>query len=704
MSTLHVSRLFAEQDVESSRSPIVPRHGQALLDEMSQPPFSLTFMSEGIDMDSPGSPDSDLATGFRSRCSSCRSLAFITHAGVCAYPINQTLLLNSGIYVVSLIRADDSKTCASCRKDSNSSSLSSSFLDIGFSPSKKASLACGSPQQRDCPATALGDLGTPVARSGSPQDFDMERSPKASGVLDAADQSCLSTLSDDGQKAVANKSDSELSSRGLSYNSTINRTMVLPDQSAFDTSRRSNERYSTSSSPVCPPTPQRTPTWAHEPDKVQGLPPIGLHRQNSLVASKLLLSQSDVLEDTEFYFQREFEDKGLIGSGQFSEVFMVTERGGLLRSFAVKKSKRQFKSKKDRDLLMNEVQTMKRLGSCDYIIQFFNAWQENCFFFVQIDLAERGTLSDLLCDLSKRGDRVSDLTVWKVAHNVASGLHHIHSCGLVHLDVKPANILIDSSGVLKIGDFGMAKYRGLAVDDNEGDQRYMAPELLIPRRVLEPSADIFSWSLTLYETCLVPGFAALPYDGDAWHNLRNGNAPPLTNRDPALSDIIMRAMSEIPAERPTSAEILQLPVFEAVMSQLDATLLYAKSRIPICPLNRSSSFRPLPGLGFSSVDDLRIKTPTGEGSMWNCVESSTDSSVNSSAEYENLWVGDQEKYMAAAVAKTAAMYDSTIVKQTILVKQNVNQDSDQNLLSPGMVVHDFSADMDRDLDNIYLRL
>ena len=71
----------------------------------------------------------------------------------------------------------------------------------------------------------------------------------------------------------------------------------------------------------------------------------------------------------------------------------VREKSGSRRSCAVKKSKRQFKSRKDRDLLMNEVMTMNLLGdTCENIIQLIRAWQEGGFFYVQIDLAERGTL------------------------------------------------------------------------------------------------------------------------------------------------------------------------------------------------------------------------------------------------------------------------------------------------------------------------
>lgn len=202
-----------------------------------------------------------------------------------------------------------------------------------------------------------------------------------------------------------------------------------------------------------------------------GLPPIGLTRQSSLVSSKLLLSQTDNEENVEVSFQRDFEDLGLIGSGTFSEVYLARDKNLSNELFAIKKSKRQFKSKKDRDLLLNEVKNMKKLGSSQYIIKLVKAWQENGFFYVQIDFAEKGTLEDLLCELSNKGEKVPDTSIWKICHDISCGLKHIHSFGLVHLDIKPANILIDSSGILKIGDFGMTTTQGTGSDSNEGDQR-----------------------------------------------------------------------------------------------------------------------------------------------------------------------------------------------------------------------------------------
>jgi mitosis inhibitor protein kinase SWE1 len=80
------------------------------------------------------------------------------------------------------------------------------------------------------------------------------------------------------------------------------------------------------------------------------------------------------------------------------------------------------------------------------------------------------------------------------------GLSFIHGNGVIHLDLKPANVFVTAAGRFKIGDFGMASLwpRPRAVEaagekrvsfEREGDKVYMAAELL--QGVYGPAADVF---------------------------------------------------------------------------------------------------------------------------------------------------------------------------------------------------------------------
>lgn len=89
----------------------------------------------------------------------------------------------------------------------------------------------------------------------------------------------------------------------------------------------------------------------------------------------------------------------------------------------------------------------------------------------------------------------------------------------MHLDMKPANILINFEGELKIADFGLAQACSSAQSvDIEGDREYMAPEML--KGQVGQSADIFSLGLITLE---VAANVALPDNGPTWVALRSGD-------------------------------------------------------------------------------------------------------------------------------------------------------------------------------------
>ena len=91
--------------------------------------------------------------------------------------------------------------------------------------------------------------------------------------------------------------------------------------------------------------------------------------------------------------------------------------------------------------------------------------------------------------------------------------------GFIHLDLKPANVLITFEGVLKIGDFGMAaKWPAQPGIDGEGDREYIGPEILMGQ--YDKPADVFALGLIMLE---IAGNVMLPDNGASWQRLRTGD-------------------------------------------------------------------------------------------------------------------------------------------------------------------------------------
>jgi serine/threonine protein kinase len=421
----------------------------------------------------------------------------------------------------------------------------------------------------------------------------------------------------------------------------------LPDQSAFDSNHLNTSHHSTGShqSPVCPPTPDRSPQYLYDGAEVEqetggrggGIfdsdknvaPAPAMRRVNSLIDTKVLASSMDAPHEWEdssptarrgheedVVFYRDFINEGLMGSGTFAEVFRVSLRNDRSQTFAIKKSRRKFRSRKDRETLLNEVRIMQIVGAqpCKHIIQFYRAWQEDSFFYVQIELAERGTLKDMMTVFANQRKRIDDRTMLRILHGVAAGLEHIHNCHVVHLDIKPPNVLIGLDGTLKIGDFGIAMQAGGGADEaHEGDTRYL-PEELLNSSERHPSADMFSLGLTLYELCQVPEMDVLPYGGSLWHDLREGkgvdfSSPAEGGRQEDLCAIIHACMSPDPTHRPSASDILNHPaVTNLDLSTPCPALCGASVQAPSPIIFRSGSFCPIGSSDTNGGASLLINT------------------------------------------------------------------------------------------------
>lgn len=99
--------------------------------------------------------------------------------------------------------------------------------------------------------------------------------------------------------------------------------------------------------------------------------------------------------DTALGFKQDFVQMGPIGEGGFSVVWKVRARG-TGKWYAIKRSKREFRGRRDRDRCLLEARALQRLGEHPGVLHFERAWQEEGHFCLQTELCELGTLKDFL--------------------------------------------------------------------------------------------------------------------------------------------------------------------------------------------------------------------------------------------------------------------------------------------------------------------
>ncbi|KAL7808194.1 protein kinase [Trichoderma gracile] len=242
--------------------------------------------------------------------------------------------------------------------------------------------------------------------------------------------------------------------------------------------------------------------------------------------------------DVDASLHSRFDKVEQIGKGEFSTVYRVTKQdhqialsassftpiGSPSKSpaksqvFAVKKSKQPYHGPKDRDAKLREARILRALSHSEHVVQYIDDWEHNFHLYIQTEFCEEGTLDKFLGNIGQIG-RLDDFRIYKILQDLCLGLKEIHDAGFMHLDMKPANIFITFEGVIKIGDFGLA--RAVTEDvqlDIEGDREYMAPEMLEGKA--DQSADIFSLGLMTLETA---ANVVLPDNGPTWVALRSGD-------------------------------------------------------------------------------------------------------------------------------------------------------------------------------------
>lgn len=247
-----------------------------------------------------------------------------------------------------------------------------------------------------------------------------------------------------------------------------------------------------------------------------------------LNSKRRLISSNKLSANPDSHLFEKFTNVHSIGKGQFSTVYQVTF-AQTNKKYAIKAIKPNKYNSLKRILLeikiLNEVTnqiTMDQEGK-EYIIDYISSWKFQNSYYIMTELCENGNLDGFLQEqVIAKKKRLEDWRIWKIIVELSLALRFIHdSCHIVHLDLKPANVMITFEGNLKLGDFGMATH--LPLEDksfeNEGDREYIAPEI-ISDCTYDYKADIFSLGLMIVE---IAANVVLPDNGNAWHKLRSGD-------------------------------------------------------------------------------------------------------------------------------------------------------------------------------------
>lgn len=247
-----------------------------------------------------------------------------------------------------------------------------------------------------------------------------------------------------------------------------------------------------------------------------------------------------------------------VGSGGMADVYMAKDHK-LNRNVAVKVLKSEYvEDEKFLKKFETEAQAVARLSHPN-IVNIYDVGMEDGINYIVMELAEGITLKEYI---RKKGYLSPKETV-EISTQIASAISHAHKNHIIHRDIKPQNILVSDTGIIKVTDFGIAK----ATSSNTvtstatamGSVHYISPEQA-KGRFCDEKSDIYSLGITMYE--MVTGH--VPFDHEngvtiALMHLQNEITPPSQIRDgipDSLEKIILKCTMKKPEERYQTADDL----------------------------------------------------------------------------------------------------------------------------------------------------
>ena len=255
-----------------------------------------------------------------------------------------------------------------------------------------------------------------------------------------------------------------------------------------------------------------------------------------------------------------YEVVGNLGCGATSRVDKARDTV-LGRTVALKTMVHAFGAPTEQKQFLREAQIVSQLSHPSIINLYDVGIEEGNVAYLVMEYVTGKTLQQVLSEAPIPFPRAC---AW--AADLAGALNRAHRAGIIHGDVKPANILVTDDGNVKLGDFGIARFATQVSGSGRlmGTPAYLSPEQ-IHGEPQNTRSDLFSVGIVLYQMVTgVPPFEGSSVSAVCAQILAADPIPP-TQRNPALpagiDHVIMRCLAKSPADRYPSAEALAASLY-----------------------------------------------------------------------------------------------------------------------------------------------
>uniref|UniRef100_UPI0037E8B81B dual specificity mitogen-activated protein kinase kinase 6-like n=1 Tax=Semicossyphus pulcher TaxID=241346 RepID=UPI0037E8B81B len=235
---------------------------------------------------------------------------------------------------------------------------------------------------------------------------------------------------------------------------------------------------------------------------------------------------------------------------------------------AVKRIRATVNTLEQKRLLM-DLDISMRTVDCFFTVTFYGALFREGDVWICMELMDT-SLDKFYKQVIEKGKTIPEDILGKITVAIVKALEHLHSnLSVIHRDVKPSNVLINTEGQVKMCDFGISGHLvdSVAKTMDAGCKPYMAPERINPdlnQKGYSVKSDIWSLGITMIELAILK----FPYDswGTPFQQLKqvvDEPSPhlPADRFSPEFVDFISQCLRKKPNERPAYTELMQHPFF-----------------------------------------------------------------------------------------------------------------------------------------------
>ncbi len=270
-----------------------------------------------------------------------------------------------------------------------------------------------------------------------------------------------------------------------------------------------------------------------------------------------------------------------LGKGSFGAALLVELRANPSQKFVIKEIVIGHLPLQEQNAAKQEAEVLHQMSHSN-ITMYIESFVENSKLYIVMEHADGGDISGAIQRRKQSGDRWPEAEVMRIFVQICLALKHVHDQNILHRDLKAQNIFLTSKGVVKLGDFGIAKVLDASEDQARtqiGTPYYLSPEIC-ESQPYGRSSDVWSLGVVLFELLALE----LPFQANSLPALVHKICSSEPNYgkieyyyNQSLIDLTKSMLNKKPDARPTLKIIVKSSYFQSHISKLLSYTIKSKA-------------------------------------------------------------------------------------------------------------------------------